>query len=67
MKTLTRFILLVIITALMAGCKLAVIVVEGGEVQSTASGVRITLNVTAHSGHRDRLAHRCSLVDTFLH
>jgi hypothetical protein len=38
MKRASEFILLLGITALMAGCKLAVIVVEGGEVQSTGSG-----------------------------
>ena len=38
MNQLLRILLLLSITALMAGCKLAVIVVEGGEVQSTGSG-----------------------------
>lgn len=38
MKRASGFILLLGITALMAGCKLAVIVVEGGEVQSDANG-----------------------------
>ena len=31
------------------------------------SPVRIPANVTARSGHRDRLAHRCSLAGVFLH
>ena len=39
MKWASKFILLVGIFVLMAGCKLAVIVVEGGEVQSTGSGI----------------------------
>ena len=39
MKQMSRIFLLLSITALIAGCKLAVIVVEGGEVQSTVSGV----------------------------
>ncbi len=39
MKWASRFILLLSIAALTAGCKLAIIVVEGGEVQSTGSGV----------------------------
>jgi hypothetical protein len=38
MKQMSKFLLLLSITLLMAGCKLAVIVVEGGEVQSTGSG-----------------------------
>ncbi len=38
MKQVLRIFLLLSITALVGGCKLAVIVVEGGEVQSTASG-----------------------------
>lgn len=38
MKQLLRIVLLVSITALMASCKLAVIVVEGGQVRSTGSG-----------------------------
>ena len=38
MKKMSRILLLLSITALMIGCKLAVIVVEGGEVQSTSSG-----------------------------
>ena len=38
MKQMSRMFLLLSITVLMAGCKLAVIVVEGGEVQSTGSG-----------------------------
>ena len=38
MKQLLRILILVTITALMASCKLAVIVVEGGEVQSNGSG-----------------------------
>ncbi|MFC1579071.1 hypothetical protein ACFL3Y_01635 [Pseudomonadota bacterium] len=38
MKQLLRVLLLVSITAIMTGCKLAVIVVEGGEVQSTGAG-----------------------------
>ena len=29
--------------------------------------VRIPANVTAHSGHRDRLAHQCSLAAAVLH
>jgi hypothetical protein len=29
--------------------------------------LRIPANVTAHSGHRDRFAHQCSLVGVFLH
>ncbi|MDZ7782505.1 MAG: hypothetical protein U5K56_06010 [Halioglobus sp.] len=32
-----------------------------------ASLVRIPANVTARSGHRDRLSHRCSLAVLFLH
>jgi len=38
MKIVSKFLLLLGITLLMAGCKLAVIVVEGGEVQSDGSG-----------------------------
>ena len=38
MKQLSRFLFIASITAILAGCKLAVIVVEGGEVQSTGSG-----------------------------
>lgn len=38
MKLMSRIILLLCITVFLIGCKLAVIVVEGGEVQSTASG-----------------------------
>jgi hypothetical protein len=38
MKQTSRFLLLLSIAVLIAGCKLAVIVVEGGEVQSTGSG-----------------------------
>jgi len=38
MKRMSRIFLLLSITALVPGCKLAVIVVEGGEVQSTGSG-----------------------------
>jgi hypothetical protein len=39
MKHTLKFILLICIATLMAGCKLAVIVVEGGEVQSAGSGI----------------------------
>lgn len=38
MKQASKFLLLLGMTVLMAGCKLAVIVVEGGEVQSDNSG-----------------------------
>ena len=38
MKRMSRIFLLLGITALIHGCKLAVILVEGGEVQSTCSG-----------------------------
>jgi hypothetical protein len=38
MKWLPRFVLLLSITAVLAGCKLAVIVVEGGEVQLASAG-----------------------------
>ena len=38
MKQTLKFLLLIGITALMASCKLAVIVVEGGEVRSEGSG-----------------------------
>jgi hypothetical protein len=38
MKRASRVFLLLSIAVLMAGCRLAVIVVEGGEVQSTSSG-----------------------------
>ena len=38
MKNTLKLILLICITALLASCKLAVIVVEGGEVQSIGSG-----------------------------
>jgi hypothetical protein len=38
MKLMARIFLLLCITVLMVGCKLAVIVVEGGSVQSTGSG-----------------------------
>lgn len=38
MKQMSRMFLLLSITVLVSGCKLAVIVVEGGEVQSTGSG-----------------------------
>lgn len=38
MKYISRIFLLLCVAALMAGCKLAVIVVEGGEVQSDNSG-----------------------------
>lgn len=39
MKKTLKFLLLTSIAALLVGCKLAVIVVEGGEVQSARSGV----------------------------
>lgn len=39
MKALVEYLLLISILVLMSGCKLAVIDVEGGEVQSTASGI----------------------------
>jgi hypothetical protein len=42
MKQVSRIFLLLSITALMVGCKLAVIVVEGGEVQSIGSGTCVT-------------------------
>jgi len=38
MKLMSRILLLLSLTVLMVGCKLAVIVVEGGSVQSTGSG-----------------------------
>jgi len=41
MKRVSKFLLLLSITVLVAGCKLAVIVVEGGEVQSAGSGTCI--------------------------
>ena len=39
MKLMSRFFLVLSITVLIAGCKLAVIVVEGGEVESYDSGI----------------------------
>ncbi len=39
MKSVLKFLLLLSIAVLIAGCKLAIIVVEGGEVQSDGSGV----------------------------
>ena len=45
MKQMSRIFLLLSITALLAGCKLAVIVVEGGEVQSTRSGTCMVGNI----------------------
>ena len=41
MKRVSKFLLLLSVTVLMAGCKLAVIAVEGGEVQSEGSGTCI--------------------------
>lgn len=38
MKQTLKFLLLISIAVLVVGCKIAVVVVEGGEVQSTASG-----------------------------
>ena len=35
--------------------------------QGDRGEVRISANVTARSGHRDRFAHRCSLAGVFLH
>jgi hypothetical protein len=48
MKRASEFILLLGITALMASCKLAVIVVEGGEVQSTGSGTCLEGTICVH-------------------
>jgi hypothetical protein len=45
MKQMSKFLLLLCITLLMAGCKLAVIVVEGGEVQSTGSGTCVASTI----------------------
>jgi hypothetical protein len=42
MKQTLKFLLLICIATLMTGCKLAVIVVEGGEVQSIGSGTCVT-------------------------
>jgi len=42
MKRMSRIFLLLSSIALMAGCKLAVIVVEGGEVESIGSGICVT-------------------------
>jgi hypothetical protein len=44
-KQMSRIFLLLISIGLMAGCKLAVIVVEGGEVQSTGSGTCVAGNI----------------------
>ncbi|ESZ89314.1 hypothetical protein KT71_000046 [Congregibacter litoralis KT71] len=35
--------------------------------EAVLNPMRIPANVTAHSGHRDRFAHRCSLAGVFLH
>ena len=45
MKLASRIFVLLSITALMSGCKLAVIVVEGGEVQSIGSGTCVAGSV----------------------
>jgi hypothetical protein len=45
MKQLVRILLMVSVTALLAGCKLAVIVVEGGEVQSDGSGTCVASSI----------------------
>ena len=45
MKKTLKFLLLISIAALLAGCKLAVIVVEGGEVQSTGSGICVASTI----------------------
>lgn len=48
MKSFLSFILLISISVLMAGCKLAVIIVEGGEVQSTGSRTCLEGTVCVH-------------------
>jgi len=48
MKSATKFLLLLSISLLMAGCKLAVIVVEGGEVQSISSGTCLEGAICVH-------------------
>jgi hypothetical protein len=45
MKKTLKFLLLISIAALLAGCKLAIIVVEGGEVKSEASGTCVSGSV----------------------
>jgi hypothetical protein len=45
MKQLLRILLLLSITALMASCKLAVIVVEGGEVEADGSGTCVASSI----------------------
>ncbi len=45
MKLMSRILLLLSITSFIAGCKLAVIVVEGGEVQSIGSGICVAGNI----------------------
>jgi hypothetical protein len=48
MKQTLKFLLLISIAAVMAGCKLAVIVVEGGEVQSIGSGTCLEGTICVH-------------------
>ena len=50
MKKMLRIFLLLSITALMVGCKLAVIVVEGGEVQSLGHGTCVGGNICIVDG-----------------
>lgn len=50
MKKMLRIFLLLSITALMVGCKLAVIVVEGGEVQSLGHGTCVGGNICTVDG-----------------
>lgn len=45
MKLLSKILLLLSVAALMAGCKLAVIVVEGGEVESDRSGTCVASSI----------------------
>jgi hypothetical protein len=45
MKKAIRFLIIVAVTALTAGCKLAVIVVQGGEVRSEGSGTCVSAGV----------------------
>ena len=48
MKITSRVFLLLSIAAFMTGCKLAVIVVEGGEVQSISSGTCLEATICVH-------------------
>lgn len=45
MKNTSKLLILLSVTTLVAGCKLAVIVVEGGQVQSTSSGTCLASTV----------------------